>query len=114
LTFFLKKRTGPKGNDDFAVLGSSMFEIHSGQVKKVQATSSDFKLCYELGSSMFEKHSGQVKKVQATNSDFKLCYEVLWIRIRMFLVFPDLDPSLFVRIRILPSTSKKSKKHLDL
>ncbi len=30
----------------------------------------------------------------------------------MFLGFPHLDPSLFVRIRILPSTSKKVKRNL--
>jgi hypothetical protein len=36
--------------------------------------------------------------------------EVRWIL--MFLGLPDPDPSLFVRIRILPPTSKKSKKIL--
>ncbi len=36
---------------------------------------------------------------------------VLWIRIRMLLDLPD--PSLFVRIWILPSSSKNSKKILD-
>jgi hypothetical protein len=35
---------------------------------------------------------------------------LLWIRIRTFLDLPD--PSLFVRIRILPSTSKKIRKTL--
>jgi hypothetical protein len=45
---------------------------------------------------------------------------VLWIQIRIrtgnirkFLGLPDPDPSLFVRIRILPSSSIKSKKNLD-
>ncbi len=36
----------------------------------------------------------------------------IWTRIRMFLDLPDLDPSLFVRIRILPSTSKKAYENL--
>jgi hypothetical protein len=31
----------------------------------------------------------------------------------MGLQDPDLDPSLFLRIRILPLTSEKSKKNLD-
>ncbi len=41
--------------------------------------------------------------------------QVLWIWFLMFLGPPDLDPTLFVRIRIriLPSTTKKSKKPLD-
>jgi hypothetical protein len=34
-------------------------------------------------------------------------------RIRMFLDLPDPDPSLFVRIRIFPSSSKNSNKNLD-
>jgi hypothetical protein len=38
---------------------------------------------------------------------------VLWIRIRMFLDLQDPNPSLFVRIRILPSQTKNSKKNLD-
>jgi hypothetical protein len=41
---------------------------------------------------------------------------VLWIRIRricMFLGLPDKDPSLFVWIRILPSTSKTIRINLD-
>ncbi len=36
-------------------------------------------------------------------------YSVLWIRIRKYLGLLDLDPSLFVRIRILLSSSKKRK-----
>ncbi len=35
---------------------------------------------------------------------------VLWIRIRMFLGLQGPEPSLFVRIEILPSSSKKGKK----
>jgi hypothetical protein len=41
---------------------------------------------------------------------------VLWIRIcriRMFLDLQNPDASIFVRIRILPSSSKNSKKDLD-
>jgi hypothetical protein len=38
----------------------------------------------------------------------------LWIRIRMFLDLLDPDPSLFVRIQIIPSPSKNSKKNRDL
>ncbi len=34
----------------------------------------------------------------------------LWIRICMFLGLQDPDPSLFVRIRILPSSSKNKRK----
>ncbi len=44
-------------------------------------------------------------------------YPVMWIRIRrirMLLDLKDPDPSIFVRIRILPSSSKNSKKNLDL
>jgi hypothetical protein len=38
---------------------------------------------------------------------------VLWIRIRRSRMFMGLpDPSLFVRIRVLPSTSKKIRKAL--
>jgi len=35
---------------------------------------------------------------------------VLWIRIRLVLDIQDLDPESIVRIRILPSASKNSKK----
>jgi hypothetical protein len=51
-----------------------------------------------------------------------VCFIHYWIlRIRMFLSLLDLDLLLFdqiriwiyIRIRILPSTSKKSKKNLD-
>ncbi len=42
-------------------------------------------------------------------------WPLLWIRIRKYLDLPDPDPWLFVliRIRVLPSPSKLSKKNLD-
>jgi hypothetical protein len=41
------------------------------------------------------------------HTGFLFCYPVLWIWIRMFLCLKDPDPSLFVWIRILSSSSKK-------
>jgi hypothetical protein len=49
------------------------------------------------------------KRLHPTGSGNALFYSVLWIRIRKYLGLLDLDPSLFVRIRILLSSSKKRK-----
>jgi hypothetical protein len=48
-----------------------------------------------------------------SNLKYSSSLPVLWIRIRMFLGLPDPDRHYFVRILILPSTSKKSKKNFD-
>jgi hypothetical protein len=71
-----------------------------------------------LGQNQNEKIFWNISKhfnfVSILGFDIELSKQALWIRIRwirMFFGLPDPDPSLYVRIWVLPPTSKHLGSH---